>query len=312
MITANTRTTYSLRESALRWYRLIAVGALLFSAVVCLAADDTTPPVTGAPDVAVTLQVDYSNLPQLTIHARGVSPDELMTSLAEKLGFTVKRLGKADAAARLNGRYVGLLTDLLPILLRGEGYVVILGDYEAGGQRKIDTLLLLDSHRVESPVAAGTPNDALKLRTYLDQSPAINKDLRKFLTNVAEKIESGKDSSDVNVTMTDVPETVTDMLARISEPLTPEFAANRLENRAPGTPPRYLTGANDAAQQTMESALARTTALAARNLEVLSEALRNVCFDAGCPGITSQEIAEREAREAAAARASAAEKEQGD
>jgi hypothetical protein len=283
---------------------ITTIRAMLLCALVSHAASGLGDPAAApmrvtAQEAKITLDVDYSHLPQLTIHARQVSADELMGSLAKELGFAVKRTGRADPSALISGRYVGELPDLLPLLLRGEGYVATFREPRQDGSRALDRLFLLDSHPAAPNEVVPTPLSASEIREVLDRDPDMNKDLRQYLESLASRVESGDLMANLDVDLTDAPRTVTDLLARIATPLDPGFAETRLENIAPGTPPHYLQGANDAAQHSLESALARTTAMAIQNLELLSKSLQGICLEGGCPGITRQEIAEREARMAA-------------
>lgn len=275
--------------------RLLKIGTVLTAVYSlgfvsgALANDESAAnPVDG-----VTLDIDYSQRPLLEIHAKGVGPDELMRSLGNEIGFTVKRISKADPAARVVGRYRGELQDLLPWILRGESYAVIWGRYRADGVREIEQILLMGSKPgfYATPKQIATVDD---IDQVLEENPNINPDMRKFLEQSRSRIESETDPSDVLIDLYDAPTSITDMMERISEPTHPDFSATRLENRAPGTPPRYLTGSNDAAQNDVATALARTTAMARSNLEALTKALEETCFQADCPGITREEIAERE------------------
>jgi len=257
-----------------------------FSAVV-LADDGTEPEAVNA----VTLDIDYSNRPLLSIHAKGVGPDELIRSLGDELGFTVKRIGKADPAARVIGRYKGELQDLLPWVLRGESYAVVWGNHRPDGRRNVEQILLMGSHpgyyAATRHIASATDIDKV-----LEDHPNINPDMREFLEESRATLEAG--TEEISIDLYDVPTSITDRRERITEPLHPEFETDRLENRAPGMPPRYLSGSNDAAQHDVASALARTSAMARSNLEALTNALDATCFQADCPGITREEIAERE------------------
>lgn len=242
---------------------------------------------------AVTLDIDYTHRPLLAIHAKGVGPDELMRSLGDELGFTVKRIGKADPAAQVVGRYKGELQDLLPWILRGESYAVVWGNYRPDGRREVEQILLMGSdpgyYSAKRHIVSATDIDEV-----LGENPNINPDMREFLERHQATLKAGTGPQEISIDLYDAPTSITVMMERVTGPLQPEFETNRLENRAPGMPPRYLSGSNDAAQHDVTSALARTSAMARSNLEALTTALEKTCFQADCPGITREEIAERE------------------
>lgn len=290
------------------------IVCLVFVLQATFALSETFTTATPAQEATITLDVDYSHIPLLTIKANQVSTEELIGSLAKELGFEVKRIGKADPNIRISGRYVGELPDLLPLLLRDESYVATFRESTSTGYRALDFLFLLDSHAmphnempqsplnhrsVQSDDSAPISISASEIHKILEQSPNMNKDLRQYLETLASRIETGDMMVSFDVDLSDAPRTVSDLLTRINTPIDPAFADNRLENIEPGTPPHYLQGANDAAQHTLDSALARTTSMAIRNLEMLSKSIQGACLEGGCPGITRQEIAEREARMAA-------------
>lgn len=265
----------------------------------------------GAPRTGVNLVVDYSRRPTLAIEARGVTADELLRSLGRELGFESKRIGKAGPGPLIHGRFVGELEDLLPWMLRHENHVVELGELRPDGRRQVSRVLLFDAGQGSrmaggprdltadaAPAAAASPD---QVRAYLASAGDVNRDMRTWLEAWLARAEAGT-APEINVNLYDAPTGVTDMLRRLTGPLAPGFAQGRLENRGPGTPPHYLTGANDAAQNDVASALARTTALARRNLGALTEALGKACLGPQCPGITRAEIEarERQMREEAA------------
>ena len=244
----------------------------------------------------MTLDVDYSKKPLLTIDARGVTADELMRSLSRELGFDASRLGVADPSLLVRGRFVGRLEDLLPWLLRQEDYVVVYGERQPDGGRTVAKELLLSSR--PGGAASGEPTLARagrieEVRELIASRPDLNRDMRAWLESVVAQGDAG---AEVTINLYDAPAGVADMLRRLSEPLAPDFAARRLDNRGPGTPPRYLTGANDAAQQDIAAALVRTTSMARQNVQALTEALGQACLETGCSGIAAEEMRARERR----------------
>jgi hypothetical protein len=274
---------------------IAALGVLALAVPLTRAAAEEAP--AARPRALVTLDVDYSRKPLLAIDARGVTADELMRSLAREMGFDVRRLGTADPRLLVRGRFIGRLEDLLPWLLRHEDHVVVYGDRQADGSRPVAKVLLLSS-RPEA-AAAGEPAvarsvGAEEVRALLASRSDLNRDMRDWLAGAFGAGTAG--AGQVAINLYDAPNGVTDLLGRLSEPLVPDFAARRLENRGPGTPPRHLTGANDAAQQDLASALARTTSLARQGAQALTQALGQVCLDPGCPGVTLEELRARARR----------------
>lgn len=297
--------------------RVVAVAAAVLVATVAgwgaggPSRASAEPDQAGAPRAGVNLVVDYSKRPTLVIEARGVSADELLRSLGRELGFESKRIGKAGPGPLVHGRFVGELEDLLPWLLRHENHAVELGELRPDGRRQVARVLLFDAGQGDrmasgsrdftldpAPAAAASAD---QVRAYLASATGINRDMRTWLEAWLARAEAGT-APEISVNLYDAPVGVSDMLRRLTDPLAPGFARSRLENRGPGTPPRYLTGANDAAQQDVAAALARTTALARRNLGALTEALGKACLGPQCPGITRTEIEarDRQLREEAA------------
>lgn len=275
------------------------IGSFVLLATLQAAAQENRA---GGPQSGVTAGVDYSRVPVLDIDARGISTDELLPSLAKELGFEVKRIGNADLSILIRGRFIGELEDLLPSLLRHETYAVVLGGHRSDGRRTIRQVLLFDTHAGDRTVAPVTVT-AQQLRDTLAAQPNVNRDMRSWMEGWLGQLPATDPAAEMIVNLSDAPTSVTEMLERTTEPLAPDFSRTRMENRASGTPPRYLTGANDAAQNDVASALARTTNMALHNLKALTDALRQACLAADCPGITQAEIdaRERQSREGATA-----------
>jgi hypothetical protein len=246
-----------------------------------------------AKDSPVTMMVDYSNAPEIVLDARGTGLHTILTNLAEQLDFVYSRSAQIKENRPVNAVITGTVEEVLDWLLFGESYVM--GYATVADTVKISTLQWLAHGTSSTPfthteaVVGGETViglDVASIDAYLQANPDLNKDIESWLTQLS---GASHDTERVRISLYDAPASITEMMERIAYPNTDDFVRNRRENRAPGTPPRHLTSSNDAAQNDIAQALARTTAMARRNLEALKRALETACPHADCPSASQIE-----------------------
>ena len=213
------------------------------------------------------LIIDYSNVPTLVVNANGASKDEILSTLADKYQFTYSRSPAITEPRTIHSRVEGELAELIGWVLLGDSFVI---EYESAEDNAsisgLHWLAQAAARSDDSRVANVQELQAADIEQFLASGDGVNKDFSDWLKS--------RDGSSARIRLYDAPQSVSDLLQRLL-PGTEGTSPN-------GVDPRHLRGANDAAQNTVSEALARTTAMARRNVEVLVEALDSTCVDSSC------------------------------
>jgi len=222
----------------------------------------------------VNLVVNFDAAPNITLSSTGASTDEVLSALATGAEFTYRRSSGLAEGQAVQAKLSGTAEELIDWLLFREDYVV---SFDTEGAVIDLNWLGHGVARTDSATHQPATEGLIELsqssvKEYLANHENTNEDLRRWLVEHA-----GVNSAEqIKISLHDAPRSVSDQLARLVAP-----SANTSKDSA-GTTPRHLQGSNDAASNDVASALARTTALARKNVQDLATALNQTCLDDSC------------------------------
>jgi len=232
--------------------------------------------------LVVNASLDANNPDEIILRSEEAPLDQVLAMMSEQLDFTFRnRTGQAleqPVSVHVSGRS----EDIIRWLLREFNFAIGRREDDMTVVERVVVLSRLDQPGVQPTAIQLRYGDLVALEAELDGTANANLDYREWLEQLIANQRGEMVSNDAVVNLYDTPTSLAERMERRIAPLSGDYDTFRLENRDNGAPPRHLTRGNDAAQHDIESALARTTALAIEGVRDLRDALENICEGGIC------------------------------
>ena len=177
----------------------------------------------------ISLVVDYADAPLLHMEGRGASTHEILLSLSEQLQFNYSRSDQITDNRPVTSAISGSVEEIVDWLLFGESYVMAYSRTPEGA--KLNNVQWLGHGERKRPAAATNVAGAVvitleksKITDYLASHPETNEDLHRWLEQRA--ADQSRDGGSVRISLYDAPASVAELLQRMAEPTTTDFAGN--------------------------------------------------------------------------------------
>ncbi|WP_394693243.1 hypothetical protein [Hyphobacterium sp.] len=225
----------------------------------------------------MTIRVEDFPGGEIGLTATAATCRETLEQMAVHLGFDAD-WRSTDAPVCPGAELSGPPLDVVRWLLRDYDFVVV---SDPMNPVSIEQVIVLAGPDPATAALLVSSDDLSAIAEILQETPRSSRGLRAWLEQEELRF-SGEDIPPPAVLIGGEPANLNERMTNRVDVLEGDYETYRLSPGPDGYGPRHLHGANDAAQLSLEEALARTTRSAVNGVRDLSSSLEAACLDENC------------------------------